>query len=42
MIFDNDFVFKYTDVADGYKMIGNAVPVNLAYALAEQIKKDML
>ncbi len=40
--FPDDFVFKYTDVADGYKMIGNAVPVNLAYALAEQIKKDML
>ncbi|GMO35894.1 MAG: DNA cytosine methyltransferase [Termitinemataceae bacterium] len=39
--FPDDFIFKYTDVADGYKMIGNAVPVNLATAIAEQIKKDL-
>lgn len=37
--FPDDFVFIYSDVADGYKMIGNAVPVNLAYAVANQIKK---
>ncbi|MSU44964.1 DNA cytosine methyltransferase [Candidatus Nomurabacteria bacterium] len=39
--FPDDFIFKYRDVADGYKMIGNAVAVNFAKALAEQIKKDI-
>ena len=39
--FPDDFVFKYTDVADGYKMVGNAVPVNLAYAIAKQISTDL-
>lgn len=37
--FPDDFEFIYTSLNDGYKMIGNAVPVNLAYVLAEQIKK---
>lgn len=36
--FPDTFEFIYTDVADGYKMIGNAVPVNLAYAIAQKIK----
>jgi len=35
--FPDDFVFKYDNLADGYKMIGNAVPVNLAKAVAEAI-----
>lgn len=35
--FPDDFKFYYTDVNDGYKMIGNAVPVMLAYAMANQI-----
>lgn len=39
--FPDDFIFKYDKVADGYKMVGNAVPVNMAYALACQIKKDL-
>lgn len=39
--FPDDFQFIYTDVNDGYKMIGNAVPVELAYAMAEQIKKHL-
>ena len=39
--FPDDFIFKYEDVANGYKMIGNAVPVNLAYAIAKKIKKDL-
>ncbi|MDR1694546.1 MAG: DNA cytosine methyltransferase [Lactobacillaceae bacterium] len=39
--FPDTFIFKYFDIADGYKMIGNAVPVNLALAVAEQIKKDL-
>ena len=36
--FPDDFQFIYTDVDYGYKMIGNAVPVNLAYHMAMQIK----
>ena len=36
--FPDDFIFYYTKVAAGYKMIGNAVPVNLAKYLAEAIK----
>ena len=31
----------YTDVNMGYKMIGNAVPVNLAYHMAKQIKRTL-
>lgn len=37
--FPDDFEFIYTEVNNGYKMIGNAVPVELAYAMANQIKK---
>lgn len=40
--FPDDFEFVYTDVNNGYKMIGNAVPVELAYAMAKQIKKYLL
>ena len=36
--FPDDFKFIYNDVNMGYKMIGNAVPVNLAYHIAMQIK----
>ena len=36
--FPDDFIFIYNDIAAAYKMIGNAVPVNLAYAIAKQIK----
>lgn len=39
--FPDDFIFVYKDVADGYKMVGNAVPVNLAFAIAKQIKKNL-
>lgn len=35
--FPDDFVFLYDDVDMGYKMIGNAVPVNLAYHVAMSI-----
>jgi DNA (cytosine-5)-methyltransferase 1 len=38
--FPDDFIFKYDNVTDGYKMVGNAVPINLAFAIAEQIRKD--
>lgn len=39
--FPDSFIFKYTDVADGYKMVGNAVPVEFAKALAEKIAVDI-
>ena len=37
--FPDDFIFFYENLSDGYKMIGNAVPINLAKALAEEISK---
>lgn len=39
--FPDSFRFIYEDVNIGYKMIGNAVPVNLAYHVAMQIKKTL-
>ena len=39
--FPDDFIFHYKKVAAGYKMIGNAVPVNLAKFLAENIKSQI-
>lgn len=37
--FPDTFKFIYNNVNDGYKMIGNAVPVNLAFEIAQSIKK---
>lgn len=37
--FPDDFKFFYKDTNTAYKMIGNAVPVNLAYEIAVAIKK---
>jgi DNA (cytosine-5)-methyltransferase 1 len=39
--FPDDFIFHYKDVADGYKMIGNAVPVQFAYNIAKKIYYDL-
>jgi DNA (cytosine-5)-methyltransferase 1 len=39
--FPDNFIFKYTDVADGYKMVGNAVPVEFAKILAKKIILDI-
>ena len=39
--FPDDFIFKYKYIADGYKMVGNAVPVNLARMLAKKIYADI-
>lgn len=36
--FPDDFIFLYNEVDMGYKMIGNAVPVNLAYYVAMSIR----
>lgn len=39
--FPDNFIFEYRDISVGYKMIGNAVPVNLAYHIAKQIRTDL-
>lgn len=39
--FPDNFIFKYRDVADGYKMIGNAVPVEFARNIALKIMQDL-
>ncbi len=39
--FPDSFILKYKKIADGYKMVGNAVPVNFARILAEKIKADI-
>jgi DNA (cytosine-5)-methyltransferase 1 len=36
--FPDDFILKYKNISAGYKMVGNAVPVNLAYIVAQAIK----
>ena len=40
--FPDNFQFRYTDLNLGYKMVGNAVPVNLAYHLALSIRGALL
>lgn len=37
--FPDNFRFVYSNVKDGYKMVGNAVPPRLAWFLAVQMKK---
>lgn len=39
--FDDEFIFIYENLNDGYKMVGNAVPVNLAFLIAKEIKKAL-
>lgn len=39
--FPDDFQFIYKNLDTGYKMIGNAVPVNLAYEIAVSIKNHL-
>ena len=39
--FPDDFKFLYEDIDYGYKMIGNAVPVNLAFHIAKQIMNTL-
>lgn len=39
--FPRDFEFIYSNVRHGYKMIGNAVPVELAYHVAKVIYQDL-
>lgn len=39
--FPDDFKFYYENINDGYKMIGNAVPVELAYQVANSVKQTL-
>jgi DNA (cytosine-5)-methyltransferase 1 len=39
--FPDSFKFVFNKQETAYKMIGNAVPVNLAYELAKKIKEDL-
>lgn len=39
--FPDDFRFIYKNINDAYKMIGNAVPVNLSYEIAIAIKNTL-
>lgn len=39
--FPDNFRFIYNNLNDAYKMIGNAVPVNLAYEIAVAIKAEL-
>lgn len=39
--FPDSFEFIYDRLNDAYKMIGNAVPVNLAYEIAGAIKSQL-
>ena len=39
--FPDTFKFIYDNTNDAYKMIGNAVPVNLAYEIAVAIKDTL-
>ncbi|WP_443950452.1 DNA cytosine methyltransferase [Ruminococcus bicirculans (ex Wegman et al. 2014)] len=39
--FLDTFKFIYDNTNDAYKMIGNAVPVNLAYEIAVAIKDTL-
>ncbi|MBT3447729.1 MAG: DNA cytosine methyltransferase [Candidatus Thioglobus sp.] len=38
--FPDDFIFYYKNLIAGYKMVGNAVPCNLAYCLGKEIMKQ--
>ena len=39
--FPDNYSFKYENLLDGYKMIGNAVPIKLAYHIANKIYNDL-
>jgi len=39
--FPDDFIFQYDNLADAYKMIGNAVPVGLGEVIAREIIGDL-
>lgn len=40
--FDDDFRIVFEKITDGYRMVGNSVPVNLAFAVGQQIHRDLV
>ncbi len=40
--FPDEFEFIYSKTDDGYKMVGNAVPVEMARIIAAEIKKELM
>ena len=38
--YPDDFIFYYKSLLDGYKMIGNSVPVKFTKVLSESIQKQ--
>lgn len=40
--FPDDFIFYYDKVSAGYKMVGNAVPIQIAYIIAQAIYNNIL
>lgn len=40
--FPDTHVFYYSNLMAGYKMVGNAVPCNLAYCLGKSLKKQII
>lgn len=40
--FPDDFIFYYKNLNDGYKMIGNAVPIELSRIIAQSIKEILI
>lgn len=39
--FPDSFIFDYENLTNGYKMVGNAVPIELAHQIAKQIKTTL-
>ena len=39
--FPDGHIFKYSNLVAGYKMVGNAVPCDLAFAVASSIKRQL-
>lgn len=39
--FPDDFIFSYNQINNGYKMVGNAVPVNLSLSIALAIRDQL-
>ena len=39
--FPDNFVFEYSNITEGYKQVGNAVPVKFAEVIAQHILKDL-
>lgn len=40
--FPDDFIFNYDKVRNGYKMIGNAVPVKMAEVIAKSLQREKI